>query len=248
MKIPRVLVGTLYSGENEFDELVESVKKQRNVMVEHLVIKNLSEYEAHKLLYSFWNEHKHEYDYFLKLDADIVLTDQNKLFYTYLILQWDKNITGMQVALHDFYTDKSLNGVGIFTPQVYFEIDDNEKSLRCDRGDKGHNIKLSSDFTKEINLYPYGIHGKNPNKYQLFRFGAYRMKKAQYEVLKDCYLAHKKYSEIDNRRLFCLYGAYLYDKLDIVDYNNKDFIEYVNKLEFDEKMTEKVYKMFETFT
>jgi hypothetical protein len=154
----------------------------------------------------------------------------------------------MQVALHDFYTDKSLNGVGIFTPQVYFEIDDNEKSLRCDRGDKGHNLKLNSDFTKEINLYPYGIHGKNPNKYQLFRFGAYRMKKAQYEVLKNCFLAHKKHHKEDNRRLFCLYGAYLYDKLDIVDYNNKDFIEYVNKLEFSEKMTEKVYSMFESFT
>lgn len=54
----KVLVGTLYSGENEFSECKESLEKQTHKGFEHLIIENLPKKEAHHKLFSTFMERK----------------------------------------------------------------------------------------------------------------------------------------------------------------------------------------------
>ena len=52
----QVLVLTMYCGESEFKKCCLEVKKQKNVIIKHKIIKNKEELEAHQTLCNYWNK------------------------------------------------------------------------------------------------------------------------------------------------------------------------------------------------
>ena len=73
----RVFIGTLYSGESEFDECKRLVELQKHPNITHESIENLPNREAHEALYARFMALSHDFDYFIKLDADMWLASEN---------------------------------------------------------------------------------------------------------------------------------------------------------------------------
>ena len=75
----KLLIGTIYSGENELDECLKSIHAQRYTNYDHILIENLPKREAHHRLYKTFLEHAQEYELLVKVDADTVLISENLL-------------------------------------------------------------------------------------------------------------------------------------------------------------------------
>jgi hypothetical protein len=176
---PRIFVGTLSSGEAEFDSCKAAILLQQNIVIEHCVISGLQEQEAHEALWQTWNKVKDTFDLFVKIDADTVLLDNNALRNVYDLFAADSNITGAQVLLHDYFTDQLIAGMNFFTPQVLFVKA--KSRLYCDRADTNHNIVLRGDAV--AHLAPIGNHCQSPSPVQAFHFGLHRMLKKQSEII-----------------------------------------------------------------
>jgi hypothetical protein len=73
----RILAGTLYTIENEFEDCCRSIRNQTYKNYDHLVIRNLPKKEAHNNLYQAFVDEADRYDLLVKIDADMVLCDEN---------------------------------------------------------------------------------------------------------------------------------------------------------------------------
>ena len=175
----KVLVGTLYSGEAEFEESRMSVTRQINCEIEHYVISNLSEYKAHNLLWDTFNARKVNFNLLVKVDADTVLTN-NTLFYSVHTKLWNSSFAGAQLPLFDFFCREEINGLGIFLPSIQFNP--SHSRLFADRAidRKRYRIANRADlqFQEEV-----GLHCVFPSDMQSFRYGLHRWKKGQYAIL-----------------------------------------------------------------
>ncbi len=197
---PRIFVGTLSSGEAEFDECVAAVAAQSGITVTHHIIKNQPEFEAHNMLWAAWESQKHDHDLFVKIDADTVLNRDTALSDIYQ-LYLDPTVTGAQILLHDYFTDDLISGLNSFSPTVQFRPA--QKRLFADHADFGHMKVLKGDAVKH--LAPIGWHGKNPSPSQAFHFGFHRKMKGQTDVLKRTAVAWLKHG--DDARGWAMAGA-----------------------------------------
>lgn len=73
----KVLVLTLYSGENEYEESKKSVKEQNYEYIEYRCFENLPNKEAHDRLYKTIMDESSNFDIFIKLDADMILEEKD---------------------------------------------------------------------------------------------------------------------------------------------------------------------------
>ncbi len=186
--MPRIFIGTMFSGEGDFDECVKMVAMQRDVHVTHKVITNLPEREAHNALWQSWREAKNTHDLFVKVDADTVLAGYNTLKTIWELMSSDVRITGLQAPLHDFFTLEMINGLNCFKPSVTFN--DTSDDLFCDRRvDVGHDVVISSENVPD-SLRPAGFHCYGTTPKQAFHFGLHRALKGQSNIIERVRRAH----------------------------------------------------------
>lgn len=177
----KIFVGTMYCGEGDITKCCEQILKQRDVEIEHLVIQNLSEKDAHNTLWSAWRERKNTFDLFVKVDADTVLSHEFVISNVAEIMKNNPRITGIQAPLQDYFTDDFINGLNCFSNRVTFldTVDD----LFCDRRvDVDHDIILGSDKVPDV-LRPAGYHCYHSSEIQAFHFGVHRMLKRQHHTI-----------------------------------------------------------------
>lgn len=199
--IPRIFVGTMYSGEAELEACQHAVASQKGVQTFHHVIKNLPEREAHNELTRSWEKNKKNFDLFAKIDADTILVDDTALARVWDLFASDPRVTGVQIRLLDYFTDQLISGLNFFSPKVKFKK--SKDDLFCDRIDTNHDKVLKGDVVKH--LEPIGYHCKTPHPEQAFHYGLHRMLKGQKQVIKDTFEAWKKYQ--DEPRMWALLGA-----------------------------------------
>lgn len=201
--IPKVFVGTMHCGEGDFLECCNAISNQKEVDVKHLVITNLPEKEAHNALWSAWRAAKHEFNFFVKVDADTVLANESVLSNFWKLLQSNSRITGVQAPLLDYFTDGYINGLNCFSPRVTFR--DTSDELFCDRKvDVDHDVVIGS---KEIpnNLQPAGYHCYRATEAQAFHYGLHRALKGQTTVIELVKKAWQR--NRDRTRALALLGA-----------------------------------------
>lgn len=200
MNTPRIFVGTLCCGEGDYDDCVNSVLRQSNVIVEHVIIRDLPEQEAHNELYVLWTLIKQSFDAFVKVDADTVLAHDNVLASYANMLSDNSRVTGIQAPLHDYFTDDMINGLNCYTPSVVFS---SSPVLYCDRTDTNHDIVLKAkDVVSE--LKPAGYHCHKASDVQAFHFGYHRGLKNQHDVMNRVILAWQKHK--DHKRALAIAG------------------------------------------
>ena len=200
MTYPRIFVGTLASGEAEFEECCQAIESQQDVEVKHHIISDEPEFEAHNKLWQSWTQVKSDYDLFVKIDADTVLCRPTALIDIFGLFS-DPAITGAQILLHDYFTDRLIAGLNSFSPAVHFHR--SSRRLFADRADSNHNVVLKGEVVKH--LAPIGWHCIHPHPRQAFHFGLHRALKQQREIIVRCASVWLK--KRDEPRSWALTGA-----------------------------------------
>ena len=216
----------MYSAENEFMESRNSALNQKYCRVEHYVIKDLNEFDAHNLLWKVLNSRSESYDLFVKLDADTILRRSN-LFHTAHERLISRNFDGIQLSLFDYYSQSSIYGLGIFLPKVRFM--QSRSRLFADRAIDRHLFKIGQNLDIDF-LEDAGFHCRYPSAEQSYRYGLHRWKKGQFNLIR---LVHKNWIiERDSARGWALIGAIMAEKKRFisVNYGGKNFQEIASLL------------------
>ena len=201
VRLPRIFVGTLASGEAEFEACCAAIASQTGVHITHHIIENQPEYEAHNMLWQAWAENKTSHDIFIKIDADTVLNRKTAILEIFNFFT-DPRVTGIQAELNDYFTDEIIVGpLTGFSSKVEFRPA--KSKLFVDHADYGHDVILKGK--QLIGLNPVGWHGQNPSAKQSFHFGFHRKLKGQDSVIKKTALAWLKLQ--DDSRGWALAGA-----------------------------------------
>lgn len=203
MKLPRVFVGTLYSGEGDFVQSMELIRAQVGVEVSHTLISDMQEKPAHNALWKAWRDHKSSHDLFVKVDADTVLRSVDTLRQVWELFAANPRVTGVQALLHDYMTDSLINGLNCFGTQVVFN--DTQDDLYCDRQvDTGHDVVLRGGDVPP-DLSPAGWHCHHATPKQAFHYGLHRALKGQSDNIARVRRAWVR--DRDDVRAYALIGA-----------------------------------------
>ncbi len=200
MTRPRIFVGTLACGEAEFEECCRAIRDQQQVTLTHHVISDQPEFEAHNQLWEAWADAKANYDLMVKVDADTVLSRATALAEIHTLFA-DPAVTGAQILLHDYFTDRLIAGLNAFSPAVTFR--QSSSRLFADHADSNHNVVLKGKTV--AHLAPIGRHCTYPHPRQAFHYGLHRTLKKQHDVIKQC--ASVWLAKRDEPRSWALVGA-----------------------------------------
>lgn len=209
----KVLVITLYCGENEYEQCCKSVNEQEGLIIEHKVIKNLPKQEAHQKLYKLFNDNAEKFDFFAKLDADMAFATPRSL--QAIIQKFENGVDIVSATVHDGITNCDMQSFNVFSSKCHFIFDSNDP-LFTDRLRKEYPGRQLSYIDSCRNV----LHAFNPSPFQAFMFGVHRalkvvqpnvrqptinnsfhQKKILYQVYRN-YLLNKS-----NHSKYALYGA-----------------------------------------
>ena len=178
---PKVLVLTLFSGEAEFDRCRSSLERQHYLSWEQRVIENLPNTEAHARLYETIMAESGNFGLFLKLDADMVLADEEVLTDLVRVFAERPDLDHLVVAVSDWMTDSHIVGAHLFSNRTRWQ--QHEETLYVDPDPEFPGRKLVVDDPPR-NLI---LHAGDPSPLQAFHFGAHRALQASqvYRNLSD---------------------------------------------------------------
>lgn len=168
----QVLVGTLFSGEREFDRCVEALKAQRYMLYRHFVIENLPESAAHEKLYEGFMERAHTFDLFLKLDADMVLADEDRLGAAVSLFEQAPRLDHAIFTVHDWMTDSPIIGINMYRSRVRWS-----KPETASRADEPPPVSGKRRCFRGPPS-PLALHGLDPSPAQAFHYGLHRGQRA----------------------------------------------------------------------
>jgi hypothetical protein len=198
----RVFVGTMESGEADFDDCQAAIRRQTHKDVYHFVVSGLPEPEAHAALYEMWERVKSHHDLFLKVDADTVLAHDNVIAEHVALFAANPHLTGTQAWLYDYMTDGKIFGLGCMRNTVTLTKSTNP--LYPDRVDEKHDQVLRGDALPAA-LNPAGNHCMHPTDRQAFHYGLHRTLKNQHENMDRVRAGWNR--QRDRARALALLGA-----------------------------------------
>lgn len=202
----KLLVGTLYTIENEFEECCASIRRQSYREFDHVVFRDLSKKEAHEALYGLFMEKSEEYDLLVKVDADMVIEDRDLFRKIVERFESDSQLDLLLIAVHDFFADELLIGLNVFRNTVRWEL--GEEALFTDMTHVASTIRKSEkDYT---DLAPAAVHCADPSPFQAYHYGFHRGMKAvvggkRWEVIAAFYDYYRR--KRDPRVAYALLGA-----------------------------------------
>jgi hypothetical protein len=236
---PRCLIGTLYVGENELSSCEYALYNQNYPFWNHFRFDHLPEKEAHEQLYTTFMHNSKYYDYFIKLDADMVLRKYYSLYEMIRFIANRPKLDHVCFAVHDYMTNRLMMGLHIFSNRSLWP--DIKYSLFPDQAPRIPGKHLRVSFSPA----PVAHHASDPSPYQSFHFGAHRVLKAlnplkpqlsifQWRTMLDVY-KHCKHNADSRLRLALLGGWHVWKgDLDLKAHNSHDnlktnlFNHYIN--------------------
>lgn len=168
LPVVRVLVGTLHTMENEFEMCKQSVFRQQGVQWSHFVLSNHSDKEGHEALYGHFMAMRSQYDYFVKLDADMVLRKDTVIRDAVLKLNALQEADLLVVGVHDFFLDATISGLHVYRSSV--EWPSYQDSVFTDQPP----MDDSRIHHCPAEMSPCVTHCENPNILQCYRWGMHR--------------------------------------------------------------------------
>lgn len=211
---PTLLILTLYCGENDYTLQREALSNQTFKTFEQVTFSYLPNLQAHQKLYSTIMENSDSFDYFLKLDADMVPSRSTALQDMLEFAIQRPDVDHFRFPLDDFFTGRLIPDVHLFSNRVYWH--DVSDPLFVDPSPIIPGLRLTHrDYPA-----PFLTHAPNPSEEQSFQFGVHRAFKAfqlnreqrnlthvrlHYEVLTDAFHCWRSYG--DRRHLLVVAGA-----------------------------------------
>ena len=168
----RFLILTLHNGENEFESCLRSVASQSHADCEQRVFENLPKAEAHTLVYETIMSASDEYDLFLKLDADMVLADENVLERIGGFFQRVEDLDHLVLGVTDWFTNDDIIGVHTFSNRARWLPNPSGLFTDPDPVIPGRKVMIFRPRPVAVR------HGFNPTSFHAFYFGVHRAMKA----------------------------------------------------------------------
>ena len=232
----KIFVGTLYSGENEYKECIDSINRQSYRDFDHYIFENLANKEAHVTLYQSFLEKADKYDVLIKVDADMVLA--NETVFEKIIQKLENNL-GLDlfaIAVHDFFTDQLIWGLNSYRNTVRWDF--KKDTIFVDIPELPRE-RMEYDDTI---LAPAAFHCKNPSRFQAFHYGIHRgLKSIQTKGGSEHWESLKRTRTIYNRKrdsrlgLAILGAEMVY--AGIFQINNVDYSNHLTKSFFEKVET-----------
>jgi hypothetical protein len=164
----RVLIGTLYTGENEFEQSKRSLQRQTHEHWEQVVLKHLPNKEAHDRLYRTFMEHADDFDLFLKLDADMVFRSKTALRTLVKLFESHPELDDALLAVRDWASDSLIMGLHAYSHRAVWTS--SEEELFVDHTPSVPGKRLATKGPPA----PLVDHSPDPSPFQAFRFGVHR--------------------------------------------------------------------------
>ncbi len=164
----KILVGTLFTGEQEFNECVQGIRQQTYPDWEHFVVSNLANQEAHHTLYRTFMERADTVDLFIKVDADMVI--ENRHLFARIVSRFEAlpDLDRLSIAVHDFFSDRLIFGMHTYRNSVRWERNGEKLFVDCLA------VRQHRGLDDDTELAPAAVHCKNPSLFQAFHYGAHR--------------------------------------------------------------------------
>lgn len=118
----RVLVLTLHTNESELAQNRESVLCQRPYRVDHIVYTGLPNQVAHETLYRSIMKNSGSYDLFIKLDSDMVFTNDSSVKRIAEFFINDKFLDHLNLPVFDHPSGTFLMGFHCFSNRVNWQF------------------------------------------------------------------------------------------------------------------------------
>lgn len=214
MSETRVLVGILFSGENEYDLCLGALRKQRHQTWDHFVLENLPNKAAHDALYQRFMDEATSYELFCKLDADMVFRSADGLGQIVQIFAETPDLDELMVDVHDWCSDLLIPGQMTYSSVVRWEHDPDPLIVDHHPRIQGKSRRLSREPA------PLADHSPSPAPLQAFQFGVHRALKAfqldrkqkdfarallHWRILTSIWSAYREHGDV--RRLYALMGV-----------------------------------------
>ncbi len=167
--VKRVLVGMMYSGEQEYEQAKLALSNQTHQNYELFEVKNLPNKLAHDTLYAKFMERASEFSYFLKLDADMVFAHEQVLAEMVENIA-SKNYAHLFAYVKDCPSNLMIPGIQMFRSDTQWLGSDEQLNV-------DYFPKLYGDGNLETNQN-WILHMPNPSRDQLFRYGIHKALKA----------------------------------------------------------------------
>ncbi|MEZ5542471.1 MAG: hypothetical protein R3F42_10540 [Pseudomonadota bacterium] len=168
---PRILIGTLHVDEQERDSCIAALSAQDYRNWEHRIFSGLGNAEAHRVLYDWFMENRHDYDMFIKLDADMVLNSTAALARIVAVFERAPDLDHAVFMVHDWMSDLPITGLHAFSNRVRWRHGDEGLFVDPDPERPGRKAVITG--------YPSPVaeHSPDPAPLQAYRFGVHRASK-----------------------------------------------------------------------
>lgn len=164
----RLCVGTLRTIENEFDACRAAVAGQTLPPVEHFVVQDLPNLEAHHALYRGFMQRASSCDLFLKIDADMVVTDPRFFENVADRFAAQPGVRAMLIAVHDYFSDRLIDAMHIYRSDTVWPLD--EERVFVDPCP----IPSEQRIHDHHDLAPAAAHCPDPSDFQAYHFGLHK--------------------------------------------------------------------------
>lgn len=164
----RIYIGTLFSGENELEACRESVKRQTCPYITHEIFSHLPNKEAHETLYARFMELQGQFDYFIKLDADMVLVHESVIEEMVALFRSHDRLDHGVFTVQDWYSGTPIKGLHMFTPRVTWKR--SRENLFVDEAPMREGEKHFFSGPPS----PVAYHSPDPSLEEAFLFGFHR--------------------------------------------------------------------------
>ena len=171
----RVLVGVLSAGEPSLDRALEGIASQRGVSTELFHIAGWPKREAHRRLYATFTEHSDDFDFLVKVDADMELVHPRVLAAIGEVFDRFPGVDLVPVAVDDWLSGRQIWSLNAWRRGVRWTGEPPELFT-----DQAPNTIRGATGLLKAGL-PLVVHAAQPSEIQSLRFGAHRALKAASE-------------------------------------------------------------------
>ncbi|WP_421875639.1 hypothetical protein [Marinoscillum sp.] len=169
----RILIGILHCIENEFEDCLTALKAQTYQDWDYFVLRNMPNKEAHDSLYAEFMNKACDFDLFLKVDADMVIT--RNTFLQELIDQMNVNelFNHFRIGVFDHFTKRIIHAMHVYRSDVKWYK--NEELYFVDM--VNNQVRTKTFIKASDPLVPAANHCPNPSSFQSFHFGLHKVSK-----------------------------------------------------------------------
>lgn len=163
----KVLAITLHTFEADYERCLDGIRRQTHQQLEHICFHDLPSTQANQVLYQTFMDRADKYDLFIRVDADMVITDPT------LVEQVVERMAGapeydiLTLYIDDFFTGRLISGLHTYRTNVRWKVDDPVNPERHDI--PPHRILIDRD-----GLGRAVLHGHGASPLEALQFGIHR--------------------------------------------------------------------------